>query len=393
MADFLESEVYPAEPIARAQIAALPPAHRWERPEVMTRLAESARTAGLWNLWLPAPHGEGLSYLDFAPVAELSGRSPHLAPEAINANSPDVGNIQLLLRHGTDAQRKEWLEPLAAGEIRSSFAMTEPDVASSDAGNIATSMRVDEAARELVISGTKWWSSGAMSPESKVLFVMGRTNPRGQRHLQHSLVLVPRDTPGVKIERNVTVLGFDDAYTGGHSQIEFDDVRVPLTNVVGTLHRGFGLAQSRMAPTRLLHCLKLIGVAERAFELMVARVPRRVVFGRPLAQHSLVQQWVAQSRVAIDQARLLGYHAAWALDHQDEQDAAAAISAFKVVAPGMASAVVDRAIQSYGAMGLSQDLPLAELNAYARQMHIADGPDEVHMMAVARHELRRFAHD
>ncbi|AKT52551.1 acyl-CoA dehydrogenase family protein [Arsenicicoccus sp. oral taxon 190] len=391
MAEFLEAEVYPAEPIARAEVAALTPEQRWQRPEVLSRLVEAARGAGLWGLWLPEPYGGGLSHLDFAPVVELSGRSPHLAPEAINANSPDIGNMELLQRFGTDAQRAEWLEPLAAGEFRSSFAMTEPDVASSDAGNIATSIEVDEAAGQVVINGRKWWSSGAMSPDCRVLLVMGKSNPRGQRHQQHSLVIVPMDTPGVQVERAMTVLGFPDACTGGHGEISFTDVRVPLSNVVGDLHRGFGLAQARMAPTRLMHCLKLIGVAERAFDLMAQRVPKRVVFGRPLAQQGLVQQWIAHSRVEIDQARLLGYRAAWSLDHKDDQDSAAAISALKVVAPAMASRVVDRAIQAHGALGLSQDTPLAELNAYARQMHIADGPDEVHMMAVARHELRRYS--
>lgn len=299
--------------------------------------------------------------------------------------------MDVLLRHGTPAQRERWLEPLAAGEIRSSFAMTEPAVASSDAANIATTIEVDEAAGEVVINGRKWWSSGSLAPECALLLVMGRSNPRGQRHQQHSLVLVPRDTPGVRVERAMTVLGYEDALTGGHAEISFTDVRVPLDSVVGALHGGFAIAQERMAPTRLMRCLKLIGVAERAFDLMAERVPHRMVSGRPLAQHGIVQQWVAQSRVAIDQARLLGYRAAWALDRQEPSEAAAAISAFKVVAPAMASEVVDRAIQAHGALGVSQDLPLGELAAYARQMHIADGPDEVHAMAVARHELRRYS--
>ncbi|WP_313716157.1 acyl-CoA dehydrogenase family protein [Arsenicicoccus bolidensis] len=391
MADFLQEEVYPAEAVARREVAELDAEHRWTRPAVMARLADHARAAGLWNLGLPAPYGSGLSHLDLAPVVELSGRSPHLAPEAINANSPDVGNMELLLRHGTPEQQERWLAPLAAGEIRSSFAMTEPDVASSDAGNISTSIEVDEQTQEVVINGRKWWSSGAMAPDCRVMLVMGKSNPRGQRHLQHSVVIVPRDTPGVQVVRAMSVLGYDDPYTGGHGEVVFEDVRVPLANVVGSLHRGYALAQARMAPTRLTHCLKLVGVAERAFDLMAERVPRRVAFGRPLAQHGLVQEWVAQSRVAIDQARWLAYRAAWSLDHQDDQDSAAAISALKVVAPSMASTVVDRAIQAHGALGLSQDSPLGELNAYARQMHIADGPDEVHLMAVARHELRRFS--
>ncbi|WP_409484468.1 acyl-CoA dehydrogenase family protein [Arsenicicoccus dermatophilus] len=391
MAEFLEAEVYPVEEQARAEAVRSAQAGTWERPSAVARLAAAARSAGLWNLSLPEPHGAGLSLLDVAPVVELSGRSPHLAPEAINLSSPDIGNIELLLRHGTPQQREQWLDPLVAGDLRSSFAMTEPSVASSDAGNIATAIEVDQSSQELVINGTKWWSSGAMAPDCRMLLVMGRSNPRGQRHQQHSLAIVPKDTPGVQVVRSTSVLGYPDAVTGGHAQITFTDVRVPMTNLVGGLHRGFALAQARMAPTRLMHCLKLIGVAERAYDLMALRVPSRIVFGRPLAQQGLVQQWIAESRVAIDQARLLGYRAAWALDRTDEQESAAAVSALKVVAPRMATAVVDRAIQAYGGMGLSEDLPLGELNAYCRQMHIADGPDEVHLLAVARHELSRYS--
>ena len=383
LTDFMRDHVYPAEPVYADQLAELAAAGRGhELPDVVQTLKSSARDRGLWNLFLPDE--SGLSVTEYAPLAELTGRSPHLAPEALNCSAPDTGNMEVLHMFGTPAQKQQWLEPLLAGEIRSGFAMTEPDVASSDATNIAT--RIEADGDGYVINGRKWWTTGAMDPRCRILVVMGKTDPQAPTHRQQSMILVPMDTPGVKIERNLTVFGY--AEQQGHAQISFTDVRVPRTNLLAEEGRGFAIAQARLGPGRVHHCMRAIGIAERALDLMCKRAVERVAFHRPLADQGVVREWIARSRLAIDQARLLVLHTAWVIDNQGTKAARQQIAGIKAVVPQMALEVVDRAIQTHGGAGVSQTTPLAEMWAGLRTLRLADGPDEVHLRDVARLELK-----
>ncbi|WP_416900499.1 acyl-CoA dehydrogenase family protein [Micromonospora echinospora] len=382
---FLEERIYPAEAVHAEQVAAA--GDPWARPPVLVELKAEARARGLWNLFLPDPrHGAGLTNLQYAPLAELTGRSPHLAPEALNCAAPDTGNMELLAEFGSGEQQDRWLRPLLAGEIRSAFCMTEPAVASSDATNIAT--RIVRDGDEYVVNGRKWWSSGAMDPRCELLIVMGKTDPDGERYRQQSMILVPRDTPGVTIRRGMTVFGYTDAAHGGHAEIDFTDVRVPVANLVG-VEGGFAMAQARLGPGRIHHCMRLVGMAERALDLMCRRVLDRVAFGRPLAEQGVVQEWIAESRVRIEQARLLVLKTAWLMDTVGNRGAHTEIQAIKIAAPAMAEWVIDKAVQAHGGAGVSQDTPLAALWAQARTLRLADGPDEVHRASLARRELRR----
>jgi acyl-CoA dehydrogenase len=346
-------------------------------------LKAQARSRGLWNLFLPAV--SGLSVLDYAPLAELTGWSPEIAPEALNCAAPDTGNMEVLQLVGTDAQRRQWLEPLLAGEIRSGFAMTEPDVASSDARNIRTSIVRD--GDEYVVQGRKWWTTGAADERCKVLIVMGRTDPDGPPNAQQSMLLVPTDTPGVELVRSLPVFGYTDQH--GHGEIVFRDVRVPVSNLLGQEGDGFAIAQARLGPGRVHHCMRLIGMAQRGLALMVERARTRTAFGRPLAEHGMVERQVAEARIAIEAARLLVLKTAWLIDTVGGKAAATEIAAIKVLAPRVACQVLDDAIQVFGAAGVSDDVPLAAMYAGARTLRIADGPDEVHLRSVARRELRR----
>jgi acyl-CoA dehydrogenase len=386
--DFVVGRVIPSEPLFARQAET----SGWDTPPVIEELKAEARSRGLWNLFLPRDHherhgyGAGLSNLQYAPLAEITGRSPLIAPEAVNSSAPDTGNMELLSLFGTDEQRAQWLEPLLAGEIRSVFSMTEPAVASSDATNIVTSIRRD--GDDYVVQGRKWWSSGAMSPRCRIAIVMGVTDPDAERHRRQSMVLVPLDTPGVRIERSTSVFGYTDGSHGGHAVIHYDDVRVPADNLLGAPGSGFALSQARLGPGRIHHCMRLLGMAERAVELMVDRVKARVAFGKPVAEQGVVQHWIAQSRIRIEQARLLVLKTAWLIDTVGNQGARTEIAAIKVAVPEVTKYVVDRAIQAHGGMGVSQDTPLAALYAQARLLQIADGPDEVHEMVIARRELR-----
>jgi len=392
---FMAEVVFPAEPVYADQVAqAAKTGHDWERPPVMAELTAAARRRGLWNLFLArTPHTEnltdvpGLTNLQYAPLAEITGHSPALAPEALNCAAPDTGNMELLAEFGTAAQRDRWLTPLLEGAIRSAFCMTEPDVASSDATNIATSIR--RRGNDYVINGTKWWSSGAMNPDCEILIVMGRTDDDAPRHKQQSMILVPRATPGVVVKRGMHVFGYTDGPHGGHAEIEFRDVTVPADNLIAGEGDGFAIAQARLGPGRIHHCMRLIGAAERALELMCRRVTTRTAFGGPLAEQSVIQGWIADSRVRIEQARLLVLKTAWLMDTVGNKGAHSEIQAIKIGTPAMAEWVIDKAIQAHGAAGISQDFPLAQLWASARTLRFADGPDEVHKRSLARRELRR----
>ena len=385
---FLTECVYPAEPVHHEQVLAA--GDPWARPPVMEELKAQARERGLWNLFLPdARYGAGLTNLQYAPLAELTGHSPHLAPEALNCAAPDTGNMELLAEFGSEAQRKQWLMPLLAGEIRSAFCMTEPEVASSDATNIGT--RIVRDGDHYVVNGRKWWSSGAMDPRCEIFIVMGKTDPDADRHRQQSMILVPRDTPGVTVRRGMRVFGYSDAPHGGHAEIDFTDVRVPVDNLVGEEGTGFAIAQARLGPGRIHHCMRLVGMAERALELLCRRVLDRVAFGRPLAEQGVVREWIAESRVRIEQARLLVLKTAWLMDTVGNKGAHTEIQAIKIATPLMAEWVIDKAIQAHGGAGVSQDTPLAELWAAARTLRLAYGPDEVHRASLARRELRRYS--
>ena len=385
---FLDEQVYPAEQIFADQVRELRAAGTpFRTPEVMTKLRNEARQRGLWNLFLPdGRFGAGLSVLDYAPIAELSGRSGAIAPEAMNCSAPDTGNMELLAMFGTDQQHAQWLRPLLDAEIRSCFSMTEPDVASSDATNIAT--RIERDGGDYVITGRKWWSTGAMRPECRVAIVMGVTDPDAARYERHSMVLVPLDTPGLTISRSTTVFGYDDGPHGGHGVIDFDGVRVPAESLLGPQGGGFMMAQARLGPGRVHHCMRSIGMAERALELMVMRAMSRSTFGSPLARQGVVREWIAESRLAIDQARLLVLKTAWLIDTVGVKQARTEVAAIKVAAPRAASYVVDRAIQTYGGAGVSDDTPLANSWAQLRTLHLADGPDEVHLRSIARQEIK-----
>jgi acyl-CoA dehydrogenase len=386
---FMDEQILPAEPIFEEQAAKMASEGRgWERPPVMDDLKAKARKRGLWNLFLAGhPEGAGLSNLQYAPLAELTGRS-FLAPEALNCAAPDTGNMEVLAEFGTDEQKDRWLRPLLDGEIRSAFCMTEPDVASSDATNISTSIVRDGDV--YVINGRKWWSSGAMDPRCQILIVMGKTNPDADRHRQQSQILVPRDTPGVHIERGMTVFGYTDGTHGGHAEVVFSGVRVPVTNVISGEGEGFAIAQARLGPGRIHHCMRQIGAAERALELMCRRVTERVAWGKPLAEQGVIQDWIAEARVQIEAARLLVLKTAWLMDTVGNKGAHTEIQAIKIATPAMAEWVIDKAIQVHGAAGVSQDFPLAALWAHARTLRLADGPDEVHKRSMAHRELRKY---
>ncbi len=382
----MDEFVYPAEAVAARQVAEAE--NPWARPPVMEDLKAEARKRGLWNLFLPGDHGAGLTNLQYAPLAEITGRSPALAPEALNCAAPDTGNMEVLTMFGTPAQQDQWLKPLLDGQIRSAFCMTEPEVASSDASNIATRIRRD--GDTYVINGRKWWSSGALSPSCEILIVMGKTDPDAENHRQQSMILVPKDTPGVTVKRAVHVFGYTDGPHGGHGEVVFDNVRVPAENLIAGEGEGFAIAQARLGPGRIHHCMRGLGMAERALELMCRRAIDRVAFGKPLAEQGVVQEWIAQSRIRIEQARLLVLKAAWLMDTVGNRGAHTEIQAIKVAVPSTVEWVLDKAIQAHGGGGVSQDFPLASLWTQARTMRIFDGPDEVHKRSLARRELRRY---
>ena len=387
---FMTEHVFPAEPVFAEQAAeASRSGFPWQRPPIVAELKAEARRRGLWNLFLAShPEGAGLTNLQYAPLAEITGHSPAIAPEALNCAAPDTGNMELLAEFGTAQQREQWLRPLLDGEIRSAFCMTEPQVASSDATNIAT--RIERDGDKYVINGRKWWSSGAMDPACKILIVMGKTDPGADRHRQQSMILVPRDTPGVTVRRGISLFGFTDAPHGGHAEVEFTGVTVPAASLIGGEGDGFAIAQARLGPGRIHHCMRLIGAAERALQLMCRRVTGRTAFGHPLAEQGVIQDWIAESRVRIESARLLVLKTAWLMDTAGNKGAHTEIQAIKVATPAMAEWVIDKSIQAHGAAGVSQDLPLAHLWASARSLRFADGPDEVHKRSLARRELRPY---
>jgi acyl-CoA dehydrogenase len=387
---FMDSHVYPAEKVFADQVAAAAAAgRRWERPPVIDELKAEARKRGLWNLFLPHhPEGAGLTNLQYAPLAEITGHSPSIAPEALNCAAPDTGNMELLTEFGSAEQQQRWLRPLLDGEIRSAFCMTEPDVASSDATNIST--RIERDGDEYVINGRKWWSSGAMDSRCAILIVMGKTEPAAERHRQQSMILVPRDTPGVTIERGIHVFGFTDGPHGGHAEVQFSNVRVAAANLIASEGDGFAIAQARLGPGRIHHCMRQIGAAERALELMCRRATQRHAFGGPLAGQGVIQDWIAEARVRIESARLLVLKTAWLMDTVGNKGAHTEIQAIKIATPAMAEWVIDKAIQVHGAAGVSQDFPLAHLWASARTLRFADGPDEVHKRSLARRELKKY---
>ncbi len=370
---FMDEHVYPAEAGWHSE--------RWAPPAALAGLQAAARYAGLWNLF------RNLTNVQYAPLAEITGRSPDIAPAALNCAAPDTGNMEVLAEFGSPAQQEKWLRPLLAGEIRSAFAMTEPQVASSDATNIE--LRIERDGGSYVLNGRKWWASNALHPNCRILIVMGKTDPEANAYQQQSMILVPIDTPGVDVKRSLPVFGYVDSE--GHAEIEFVDVRVPASNLIAGEGDGFMIAQARLGPGRIHHCMRLIGMAERALELMCRRVSGRVAFGRPLARQGVIREWIAESRVRIEQARLLVLKTAWLMDTVGNRGAHTEIQAIKIATPAMAEWVIDKAIQAHGGAGVSQDFPLAHLWAHARMLRIADGPDEVHRMSLARRELRRYS--
>jgi acyl-CoA dehydrogenase len=383
---FMDEHVYPAEPVFEQQLAERE--DPWSGVPVVEELKAEARSRGLWNLFLPGEHGAGLTNLQYAPLAEISGRSPQLAPTALNCAAPDTGNMEVLAMFGSEEQRKQWLQPLLDGEIRSAFAMTEPDVASSDARNIETSIVRDGGS--YVITGRKWYISGAMNPNCRIFIVMGKTDPDAEPHRQQSMILVPRDTPGVNVKRGMNVFGYTDGDHGGHAEVVFDEVRVPAENLLQSEGSGFAIAQARLGPGRIHHCMRLIGMAERAIELMCRRTISRTTFGKPIAQQGVVQDWIAESRVRVEQLRLLVLKTAWLMDTVGNQGAHTEIQSIKIATPTSVEWILDKAIQAHGAGGVSQDFPLAGLWAAARMLRLADGPDEVHKRSLARRELKQY---
>jgi len=386
---FMEAEVFPAEAVYEHQREALRAAGKPHGvPAVVEELKTKARAQGLWNLFLPHSHDphHGLTVTEYATLAEITGWSPELAPEAINCAAPDTGNMELLDMFATAEQKKMWLEPLLDGRIRSAFAMTEPDVASSDARNIRTSIVKDGG--DYVINGTKWWTTGAMDERCQLLIVMGKTNPDAEAHNQQSMVLVPINTPGVKVVRNLTVFGYVDQH--GHAEVSFTHVRVPVANLLGPEGEGFALAQARLGPGRIHHCMRAIGMAERALSLMIKRSIGRETFGKALVQQGVIQDWIAQARIDIEQARLLVLKAAWMIDTVGAKGARKEIAAIKVGVPQMAERIIDHAIQSHGGAGVCQDTPLASMYAGIRTLRIVDGPDEVHIRDIARLEIKPY---
>ena len=384
LAAFMEAEVYPNEALYQEQLSAGDT--RWKVVPIVENLKTKAKAAGLWNLFLPESElGAGLTNLEYAPLCEIMGRVPW-APEVFNCSAPDTGNMETLVRYGDAAQKEQWLKPLLNGDIRSAFAMTEPDVASSDATNIKTSIRRD--GDHYVINGRKWWTSGIGSPHCKIMIVMGKNDPNAETYRQQSMILVPVDTPGVTVLRMLNVMGFDDA-PHGHGEVVFDNVRVPVGNMLLGEGRGFEIAQGRLGPGRIHHCMRIIGIAERALEMMCKRATERETWGKALADRGVTQERIAQSRIEIEMCRLLVLKAAWMMDEVGNKAARQEIAMIKVAAPNMALAVVDRAIQAFGGAGMCQDTPLAYYWARMRALKFADGPDEVHRRQIARTELRR----
>ena len=381
---FMDERVYPAETIYDDQRRESGNPHF--HPPVMEELKGEARRRGLWNLFHPdSEYGAGLSNVEYAPLAEITGRSP-IGPEAVNCAAPDTGNMEVLSEFGTEAQKQRWLRPLLDGEIRSAFAMTEPDVGSSDATNIR--LRIERQGDEYVLNGRKWWTTGAIRERCRILIVMGQTDPDGPPRRQQSMVLVPRDAPGVTVVRNLRVFGY--AHQEGHAEVHFEDVRVPTTNLLATEGDGFVISQARLGPGRIHHCMRTIGVAERALELMCQRATERITFGQPVATRSNVQDWIAESRIDLEMIRLLTLKTAWLMDTVGNRHARTEIAAIKVAAPNLALKVIDRAIQVHGGGGVCDDFPLAWMYAHVRSLRLADGPDEVHKMIIARRELKPY---
>jgi acyl-CoA dehydrogenase len=382
---FMDSHIYPAEPVYEEQMRAA--GDPYFHPPIVEELKVEARRLGLWNLFLPGEEwGAGLSLLEYAPLAEITGRCPWLAPEVLNCSAPDTGNMEILAHFGTPEQQERWLVPLLEGEIRSCFSMTEPDVASSDATNIRC--RIETDGDEYVVTGRKWWSTGALDPRCRIAVVMGVTNPSADPYHRQSMVLVPLDTPGVTVVGGSSVFGFHER--GGHGIIDYAGARVPRSNLLGQEGGGFAIAQARLGPGRIHHCMRLIGMAERAFDVMCRRAVERVAFGRALGEQGVIQDWVAEARIRIEEARLMVLKTAWLVDTQGAKAARIEVGAIKVAVPRMAVWVIDRAIQTLGGAGVAEGFPVAALYAHARSLQIADGPDEVHKRSIARRELRRY---
>jgi acyl-CoA dehydrogenase len=379
---FMDERIYPSEELYEQQLREAGDPHA--QPAIMEELKEEARERGLWNLFHPDPRfGAGLTNAEYAPLAEIMGRSAHLAPETMNCSAPDTGNMEVLTQFGSEEQQERWLRPLLDGEIRSAFGMTEPEVASSDATNVQ--LRIERDGDDYVLNGRKWWTSNALHPHCRVIIVMGKTDPDGPKHRQQSMILVPVDTPGVTRLRNLEVFGYTDQE--GHAEVLFEDVRVPAANLIANEGDGFLISQARLGPGRIHHCMRAIGAAERALELMCKRASERVTFGQPVATRGNVQDWIAESRIEIEMARLLTLKTAWLMDTVGNKLARTEIAAIKVAAPAVALKVVDRAIQVHGGGGVSQDFPLAAMWAHLRTLRLADGPDEVHKLTIARREL------
>ncbi|MCB8955026.1 MAG: acyl-CoA dehydrogenase family protein [Nocardioides sp.] len=390
---FMADRIEPSAPVFHEQLGQLADPWAWTEAPILGQLQSEAQELGLWNLFLPVEHADspGLTNLQYAPLAEITGRCGHLAPAALNCAAPDTGNMEVLSLFGTPEQKERWLEPLLKAEIRSAFAMTEPDVASSDATNIET--RIERDGDEYVLNGRKWWITGAMNPHAEIMIVMGKTDPSASRHRQQSMVLVPRDTPGVEVVRGMEVFGYDDHEHGGHAELRFNDVRVPVTNLIGDEGTGFAIAQARLGPGRIHHCMRAIGIAEVAIELMCRRASSRVAFGRPLANQGVVRDWIAESRVRLEQLRLLVLKTAWLMDTVGNRGAHTEIQAIKIATPRTVQWILDKAIQVHGGGGLSQDFPLAYAYAAVRTLRFADGPDEVHKNSLAKAEIARHLED